>query len=103
MIDRKLGRRRYLSGMLAGLASATAGCGRQQTAPGDSPTEVSQPACADGLRIVEKTARIEAGTVPEVHLRLENPGDDPVTYEIRNTMTYRLEASLRCPAERQTG
>jgi hypothetical protein len=83
MSDWTLCRRQYLSGVAVGLACATAACSQQQTAGGDTPTDGNRPPCADGFRVVEESARVESGTVPEVRLRLENAGDSTVAYEIR--------------------
>jgi hypothetical protein len=81
-IDRSRSRRRYLAGLSAVLSSVLAGCtGATRVGEGAPPTE-EPPACAEGVRISEASARIGDGRVPAVTLRVHNAGDAVVEYEV---------------------
>ena len=75
-------RREFLRGLGIAGAGVVAGCSTASGESGEKSREQTDPACADQLDVVEESARLGPGTVPEVRLRLRNTGDAPLQYEL---------------------
>jgi hypothetical protein len=85
MTDRSRPRRRTVLGLSVTALAGLAGCGATAGATADPSPRVApdRPPCAAGFRIVDREARIEKGTVPDVTFHLRNDGDVAVDYELR--------------------
>lgn len=88
----RVGRRRYLRTLCAGLAGASAGCAGRGGTSGRTAGATDDAPCADSFRVTEEATRIGPGTVPRVDIRLENTGEKPIDYEL--TVIFQQGTSL---------
>jgi hypothetical protein len=86
--------RRELLSVGAGLLAALGGC---TATPSESVQRVAvlqRPACAEGFRIEDRSARLGRGRPPEVSFTIRNAGDQPFDYRISVVFTQRTSTGL---------
>lgn len=84
-------RRSYLRGLALGIAGGVAGCVRSSSTTQRTFAVDSGPPCAGDFHILEQSARIGTGTVPEIRFQLRNMGEKPIEYEL--VVTFRQATS----------